>query len=126
MDPMLAARFNGYWFASLLAPALVMLVATFFSRRWTLVLGVMVSLCATFVLSHLAVERKWRLRGEIAVTQADRDYASADGANRMAAILVIGPVEAIVFTAAWGFVGWRSWRRIRRLRAVRRPGSSNP
>lgn len=106
MDPMLAARFNACWFAALLAPALIMLLATLSSRRWIIVLGVLVSLGTTFVFSNLAVERKWRLRSEIAATQADRDYVAADGANRAATLLVIAPVEAIVFTAAWGFIGW--------------------
>lgn len=107
MDPMLAARFNAYWFAALLAPALIMLAATLSSRRWVIALGVLVSLGTTFVFSNLAVERKWRLRSEIAATPADRDYVAADGANRAATLLIIAPVEAIVSTAVWGFIGWR-------------------
>ena len=115
MDAMTAARFNEYWFLWLLAPAAIMLAFTYRRRRWELVLGVLLSLAATFALSNLVVSEKWEIRNQIAVTTAEQAYATADGANLVFTLLVFAPLEAIVLTTLWGVLGWRLWPRARRL-----------
>lgn len=114
MDPMAAARFNLFWFAWLLAPALIMFAAAYRRRRMDLVLGILFSLSATFVLSNMAVSEKWEIRREIAVTDDEMDRASADGANLAFTLLVFAPLEAVVFTTIWGVIGWRFGPRARK------------
>ena len=114
MEAMAAARFNIFWFLWFLAPLVVMLTATFRHRRWDLVVGTVVSLASTYTLSNLAVQEKWRIRNEIAVTAEELAYATADGANLVFTLFLIAPLEAILLTLLWGFVGWRCWPRVRR------------
>ena len=114
MEAMAAARYNEYWFLWLFAPFVVMLAATFRHRRWDVIIGIGVSLATTYTLSNLAVQEKWRIRNEIAVTPEEVAYATADGANLVFTFLLIAPVEAIVLTWLWGLVGWRCWPSITR------------
>ena len=114
MEELAAARFNIFWFLWLLAPLVVMLAATFRHRRWDLIVGAAVSLASTYTLSNLAVQEKWRIGNEIAVTPEELAYATADGANLVFTLFLIAPIEAILLTSLWGFVGWRIWPRIRR------------
>jgi hypothetical protein len=81
MDAMIAARFNTYWLLSLAVPAVAMLFATFWRKRYVFIAGAVVSLLATYYLSNLAVQAKWRTRFELARTEQELEYASADGAN---------------------------------------------
>ena len=113
MEEMAAARFNIYWFLWLLAPLSVMLVATFRKRRWNLIIGIAISLATTYALSNLAVQEKWRIRNESAVTATEQAYAIGDGANIVFTLFFIAPIEAIVLTCLWGFIGWRFWPRIK-------------
>ena len=114
MEEMAAARFNIYWFLWLLAPLAVMLAATFRKRRLDLVIGIAISLATTYALSNLAVQEKWRIRNKIATTAAEQAYATADGANIVFTLFFIAPIEAIVLTWLWGFIGWRYWTRIKK------------
>jgi hypothetical protein len=109
-----AARFNVYWFLALLAPAAIMIAATYTRRILPLLIGVGVSLFVTYNLCYMAVDKKWDTRMKIAQTDAEREYASADGANRVATVLVIAPFEAVLYTSVWGIVGWRRRRRLAR------------
>jgi hypothetical protein len=111
---MLAARFNLYWYLSLVAPALIMLAATYWHRRAGLIVGVLISLVVTYTLCNISVQEKWRIRNEIAVTDSEREYATADGANIVFTAFLFGPIEAIAYTSLWGVVGWRLWPRLRR------------
>ena len=114
MDAMLAARFNPYWYLSLAAPAMIMLVATYWHRRVGLIVGILLSLVVTYVLCNVSVQEKWRIRNEIATTDSEREYATADGANISFTALIIGPFEAVAYTSLWGVIGWRLWPRLRR------------
>lgn len=113
MNAMEAARFNVYWYVSIFAPALIMLFATYWRRRSILILSILISLFSTYALCNISVEEKWRVRNEIAQTDAEREYATADGANLVFTLIFIGPFEAILYTSFWGVVGWRLWPRIR-------------
>jgi hypothetical protein len=113
MDPMLAARFNVYWFLSILAPALIMLAATYWRRRPVLIVGALLSLFITYALCNFSVREKWRIRNEIAQTDSEKEHATADGANLVFTVIFIGPFEAIAYTSLWGVVGWRLWARLR-------------
>ncbi len=114
MEPMLAARFNIYWFLSIVAPAVVMLAAAYWHRRSIFVVGVVLSLVLTYALCNFSVQEKWRIRNEIAQTDSERERATADGANLVFTMLFIGPFESIVYTSLWGVIGWRLWPRLRR------------
>lgn len=110
----MAARFNIYWYLSILAPALIMLAVTYWRRRVPVILGVLFSLVLTYALCNLAVQEKWRIRNEIAKTEIEQEYATADGANLVFTALIIGPFEAIAYTSIWGIIGWRCWPRLRK------------
>jgi hypothetical protein len=113
MDAMIAARFNTYWFLSLAVPAVAMLFTTFWRKRYIFIAGAVVSLLATYYLSNLAVQAKWRTRFELAKTEQELEYASADGANLVFTLFFGAPLEAVVYTGFWGFVGWRFWSRVK-------------
>ncbi len=114
MDPMLAARFNVYWWLSIVAPAVIMLAVTYWHRRAPLIVGAIFSLVITYALCNFSVQEKWQVRNEIAQTDSEREYATKDGANLVFTLLFIGPFEAVVYTSLWGLVGWRLWPRLRR------------
>jgi len=109
-----AARFNIFWFLSLIAPAAIMFAATYFQRRWILILGILLSLSATYFLCNFSVQEKWRIRFESAKTEQEIERASVDGANLVFTLLVFAPAEAVTYTGLWAVVGWRTWRRVRR------------
>lgn len=113
MEAMAAARFNIYWYLSLLAPLLIMAAATYWRKKSILWSGVVASLVATYLLSNLAVQEKWETRYRIATTEEEHRYAAADGGNLVGALLIIGPFEAILYTSIWGVAGWRIWGRVR-------------
>jgi len=113
MGEMEAARFNVYWFLWLLVPAIIMLAATYRRRRWFLVVGVVLSLSATYALSNLAISEKWRIRNEIASTAQEQAVATADGANLVFTRFFFAPIEAVVVTLLWGLAGCRFWPRAR-------------
>jgi len=114
MEELLAARFNNYWYMSFLIPAVVMLVFTFPMRKKLLVAGVIISLVATYTLCNFSVQEKWKVRNEIAQTNQEREFATADGANLVFTAFFIAPFEAILYTFIWGFLGWRVWPKVRR------------
>lgn len=114
MEEMHAARFNIYWYLSLAVRLVVMAVATYWRRKPLLWAGVAVSLVATYLLCNAAVQTKWQTRWEIAKTEEERRYATADGANLVFTALFIGPFEAILYTTVWGVAGWRAWGRVRK------------
>jgi hypothetical protein len=113
---MLAARFNIYWWLSIIAPALITAAATYWHRRAVLIAAVLMSLVTTYALCNFSAQEKWRIRNAIAQTDAERMYATSDGANLVFTAFFIGPFEAVVYTSLWGIVGWGMWPRIRRTR----------
>lgn len=114
MEAMEAARFNVYWYLSFAVPLIVMAVATYRRKKSLLWVGVVASLVATYMLCNLAVQTKWETRWEIAKTKEEREYATADGANLVFTAFVFAPLEALLYTAVWGFVGWRVWGMVHR------------
>ena len=112
MEAMEAARFNIYWYLSLAAPLVVMAVATYWRKKPVLWIGFIVSLVATCLLCYAAVQTKWETRWQLAQTEAEQEYAAADGANLVFSAFIIGPFEALLYTTVWGFVGWRIWGRV--------------
>jgi hypothetical protein len=90
-----------------------MLIATFWHKRWSLVLAAFLSVGITFVLCNAAVAEKWRARQATVQTEEDIEYSNADGANLVFTLYCFAPFEALLFTAVWGFVGWRYWPRLR-------------
>lgn len=113
MEEMIAARYNAYWVLSFIFPAIIMLAATYERKKYILILGVLLSLTGTFTLCNLAVEKKWNDRLEMARTDVELDYATADGANLVFTLLVFAPFEAMLYTSFWGAIGWRYWPRIK-------------
>lgn len=113
MDELVAARFNGYWFLSLIGPAVVMLFATFWHKKPILVTGIVISLLLTYALCNISVQEKWEKRMQIAQTHEELAYATTDGANLVFTLFVLAPFEAILYTSVWGIVGWRIWPKYR-------------
>jgi amino acid transporter len=113
MEEMIAARFNIYWYLSFIVPAIVMLLATFWRRKSLLILGILISLAATYILCNISVQEKWDTRMQIAQTEEESKYATADGANIVFTVYITGPFEAILHTSFWGILGWKVWPRIR-------------
>ena len=116
---MLGARFNIYWYLSIIAPAMIMLAVTYWHRRGGLIVGALFSLVITYALCNFSVQEKWRIRNDIAQTDSEKEYAQRDGANLVFTLLFIGPFEAVAYTSLWGVVGWRLWPRLRRKQQVR-------
>jgi hypothetical protein len=112
MEEMIAARFNLWWYLSLIVPAVVMLTATFWHKRYLFIIAIVLSLLATYALCNISVREKWKTRFEIAKTQPENEYSSADGANLVFTAIAIGPFEAILYTAFWGLIGWKLWPKI--------------
>ena len=113
MEELYAARYNIWWYLSFFTPFGVMILATFWHKKSWLVLGVVLSVVATYSLCNLAVQKKWHDRLELAETDEELSYATRDGANLVFTALVIGPFEAILYTSIWGVVGWRLWPKIK-------------
>ena len=114
MQAMYAAKFNTFWYLSFIVPAVLMLAITYLRSRLALVLGVILSLGSTYFLCNLTVQEKWQTRLEIAKTDQELEYATADGANLVFTYFAIAPLESILYTSIWGLVGWRYWPRIKR------------
>ena len=110
---MAAARFNSYWYLSLLAPLLIMGAATYWRNKSVLWAGAVASLVVTYALCNLAVQTKWMTRWELAKTEEEVRYASGDGGNLVGTAIISGPFAAIVYTSFWGFLGRRVWERVR-------------
>ena len=108
-----AARLNLFWFLSLLVPAAIMFGATYFQRRWVLVLGIVFSLSATYVLCNVAAQKKWDIRIENAKTDQELEAATADGANIVFTAFLFAPLESVTYTWLWSVVGHRTWRKIK-------------
>lgn len=104
------ARFNVFWFAWLLSPALIMLYSTRKQSKKWLIAGSLTSAIAIYVFSNLAVIEKWSLRMKWATNPKELELATADGANKVFNLYFIAPTEAILFTIAWGFAGRILWK----------------
>jgi len=68
---------------------------------------------STYTLCNISVREKWGKRFELAKTDEELEYASADGANLVFTAIAIGPFEAILYTSFWSFVGWKLWPRLK-------------
>jgi len=102
------ARFNVFWFLSLLAPAAIMIGASAGRRIWLSFVAAAVSLGATYWLCLLAVSRKWDIRAASAATESQKQWVyDHDGANQAFTAVVTGPLEAVVYTLFWGVIGWK-------------------
>ena len=106
---MIAAKYNLWWYLSFIVPAVLMLIGTFWHKKHLLIAAIILSLSSTYTLSSISVREKWKSRFELAQTQEEPKYASTDGANLVFTAFVIGPLEAIFYTAFWGFLGWKLW-----------------
>lgn len=115
---MAAARYNIYWFLSLIVPAVVMLVATYRERRRWLLLGALTSFVATYFLCFLAVQTKWHDRFELAHTHEQLAYATADGANIVFTAFFFAPVEAALYTVFWLVAGTKLASHLKKKRQV--------
>jgi len=109
MNEMAAARFNVFWFLSFLAPAAIMLFAAFWNERRIFLAGAVISLVVTYSLCNLAVQEKWKTRLEIAKTEKQLEVATADGANVVFTAYIFGPLEAVLYTWFWGYIGRKAW-----------------
>ena len=69
--------------------------------KWLIVVVILASMAATFVLSNLAVQEKWDIRQQIAQAEQKLRRACADGANIVFTFLIFAPAEAIVLTTFW-------------------------
>ena len=90
----------------MIVPAVIALGTVLFYRlmlrtKWLVALGIIASLACTYELSNLAVQTKWRIRQQIAVTEEEQEYATADGANLVFTAFLFAPVEATVMTGLW-------------------------
>ena len=94
-----------------------MFFATYFRRKSILVVGILLSLSATYVLCNAAVQEKWRIRFESAKTEQELERASADGANLVFTAILIAPLESVAYTTLWSVIGWRTWRRVAKKKA---------
>jgi hypothetical protein len=70
---------------------------------------VAVSLVVTYLLCNAAVQTKWQTRWEVAKTEEEQRYATADRANLAFTAFIIRPFKALLRTTVWGLVGWRVW-----------------
>jgi len=113
MEELIATRYNLWWYFSLFVPAVVMITGTFWNKKAILIGAIILSLFATYILCNISVRDKWEKRFELAKTDKELEYASADGANLVFTAIVIGPLEAILYTFFWGFVGWKLWPRLK-------------
>lgn len=113
MEDLYAARYNILWYLSFLAPVVIMVISTFWRKKSILILGIVLSLITTYALCNLSVQRKWQIRNEIAKTEEERAYATADGANLVFTAFFIAPFESAVYTALWGFLGWKLWPKVK-------------
>jgi hypothetical protein len=109
MGEMAAARFNVFWFLSFLAPAVIMLLAASRKEKRIFIAGVIISLVATYTLSNLAVQEKWQTRFEIAKTKEQLEVATADGANLVFTAILFAPLESVLYTWFWGYIGRKAW-----------------
>lgn len=114
MEHLIAARYNLFWYLSLIAPAVIMLFFTSMRKKNLMIIGVIISLITTYSLCNLSVEKKWKTRNEIAKTEQERAYATADSANLVFTAIFIGPFESILYTSFWGFIGIKIWPRPRK------------
>ena len=102
------ARFNAFWFLSLVAPAAIMLIGSLGHRLWQSLIAGALSVCLTYWLCLLAVERKWQTRMAEAATDEQLQWVTnSDGANQAFTSVITGPLEAVVYTVLWGIVGWK-------------------
>jgi uncharacterized membrane protein len=116
MSEMAAARFNVFWFLSFLAPAAIMLLAASLKEKRIFVAGAVVSLVATYTLCNLAVQEKWQTRVEIAKTENQLEAATADGANTVFTAYLFAPLEAVLYTWFWGYIGRKAWPVLKKRR----------
>jgi hypothetical protein len=102
------ARFNVFWFLSLIAPAVMMLIASFGRRLWQCLIVGGLSLCIAYWFCLLAVDRKWDVRLAQATIEAQRQWVyDSDGGNEAFTAVVTGPIEAGLYTVIWGLIGWK-------------------
>jgi len=113
MESMIGARYNLWWYLSIIVPAMVMVIGTFWHKRYILIIAIILSLFATYTLCNIAVREKWKERLELAQTVAELEYATADGANLVFTAIFIGPFEAILYTTIWGIIGRVGWKRLK-------------
>ena len=118
MEELYAARYNIWWYLSFFVPATVMIISTFWHKKTLLIAGIILSLVTTWSLCNMSVHNKWRIRNEIAQTEQERAYATADGANMVFTAYVIAPFESVLYTTIWAFLGWRWWPKIRQKKLL--------
>lgn len=121
MEELYAAKYNMYWYLSYIAPAVIMILAAFGGRKKIFIVGIIISLVATWWLRGTAVVEKWNIRNEIADTPEEKAYAEADGANLLVEGGFVAPFQAVVSTFIWGFAGWIAWHLVKKLRTNNTP-----
>lgn len=101
-----AAQFNVFWCLAMGVPAIIMLSATWFKARAVWWIAGLISVLAAYSLINISVEVKWDRRIDGAKTPEERQYwTERDGANLVFAAYVSGPVQAVIYTLFWGYVG---------------------
>ena len=104
MEELYTAKYNVYWYLSYIVPAVIMIFTFYWNKKWILVMGIIISLLATFFLRVAAVDEKWNIRNEIADTPEEKTYAEADGANLIFETAFIAPFQAIVSVICWSII----------------------
>jgi uncharacterized membrane protein YeaQ/YmgE (transglycosylase-associated protein family) len=102
--------YNFYWWLSYAAPILIMFIACSTRKRWIYLLGLICSFVATWNLNFLAVTTKWQIRNSTAVTSEEVEVATSDGANIVFTAILFGPLEALILTLIFGWIGQKIWR----------------
>lgn len=95
-----------------------MLTAAYIRKRYVTVVAIAISLSFTYAFSNLAVLEKWKMRAQTAITEQQQEAAMADGANNVFTLIIFAPLEAVVFTWFWFWVGRNIWKPRNRAKAV--------
>jgi hypothetical protein len=102
--------YNVYWWLSYAAPLVIMFIACATRARWVYRIGLACSFVATWNLNFLAVTTKWTIRNTTAVTADDIAHATADGANIVFSAIALAPLEALVLTLLFAWIGRKIWK----------------
>ena len=102
--------YNVYWWLSLIAPAVIMLIARATRSRKIYWLAVVCSVIVTYVLCLQAVELKWAIRNATATLDSEIERATSDGANLVFNAILLAPLQAVLFTWFWGWIGRQIWK----------------
>ena len=107
---MVDGTYNLLWWFSLIAPVVIMFVSCAAKTRRVFWIGFFASLVCTYLLSVYATEAKWSIRNATATTETEVLHATSDGANLAFTAILFAPLQAVIFSWFWGWVGRRVWK----------------